>query len=654
MTKSPRFDPDHLREEICSLPARPGVYLFRGAGGEVLYVGKAKSLRDRGRSYLGGEAEKSLMLRELGRRIRGLETFVLESEAEALLLEWNLIRAHRPRFNIQLRDDKSYPYIKVTTGEPFPRIFVTRRLEEDGSRYFGPFTDVGAMRQALRTIKRAYFVRSCHYRMPGELPDRPCLDYHIGRCKAPCAGYQSQEAYREMIDEILEVLSGRTEAVRQDAQRRMRSAVERLDFERAAELREVLRGLEALERRQSAVDFRGGDRDVLGVSQDREVACGVLLRVREGRLLGRQVRYLRNLGEAGRAEVVGALVKGFYLRRDDLPPELLAPEDFEDRPLIEEYLAARRDGPFRIAFPKRGHRRRLLALAEENAAHVLAQDRLRAEALAGETGSEGGRTVEDDVPPTARRLAELLELPEPIRSLICFDVSTLAGSESVGSAAWLEDGRPRKEEYRRFRIRAAEIGRPDDYGAMQEIVGRYFERRVREGRTLPDLVVIDGGRGQLSAALQAMEGAGVSDLLAVGLAKREEEVFRPAGGRPLRLERTDPALHWLQRARDEAHRFALAYHRSLRRRRTLRSRLREVRGVGPAREQELLRRFGSLDAVRAASLDELCRTPGIGRATAERIRHTLRGGTAADARTRGASDLATLAHAGTEPVPEDG
>ncbi len=622
MTRDTAQDEDRLRKQLRALPDRAGVYLLRGADGEVLYVGKAKSLRDRVRGYLGPEARVSVKRRELARRIRSVESFVLESEAEALLLEWNLIKEHRPRFNIQLRDDKSYPYIKVTTGEPFPRIYVTRRLEEDGSRYFGPFTDVGAMRRALRTIKRMYTVRSCHYRMPEELPERPCLDYHIGRCEAPCAGYQSQAEYRAMIDEILEVLAGHTGAVREDVERRMRSAAARLDFERAAELREVLKGLAAIERRQAAVDFRGGDRDVLGVARAGGVACGVVLKVREGRLLGRQVHYVRNVEGESEADVVGALVKGFYLRREDLPPELLAPEEFADRELVEEHLSARRDGPFSVLVPRRGRKRRLVELAHENAAHVLTQDRLRAEDP-GDEGSPERARGRGAAPAPARRLAELLDLPAPARALACFDVSTLGGSESVGGATWLDDGRPLKDEYRRFRIRAAEVGRPDDYAAMQEIVSRYFERRIREGRRLPDLVVIDGGRGQLSAARQAMEGAGVSDLPVVALAKREEEVFRPGGDPPLRLDRADPALHWLQRVRDEAHRFALAYNRTLRRRRTLRSRLSEIRGVGPAREQELLRRFGSLEAIRDASREELCATPGIGPATAARIQEAL-------------------------------
>ncbi len=345
--------------------------------------------------------------------------------------------------------------------------------------------------------------------------------------------------------------------------------------------------------------------------------CGIVIRVREGRLVGRQIHYLGNATEESDEALLGALVKGFYVRQDELPPELLTPCSFEDIELVEEYLSARREGPFSIHVPRRGAKRDLVFAAQRNAAHALEQDRVESSLRARDAAAEPGAS-----PEAAQRLAGALELPGPPRSVVCFDVSTLGGRESVGSAVWLQDGRPDKNEYRRFRIKESDE-RPDDYAMMQEIVGRYFNRRVREERPLPDLIVVDGGKGQLSAARQAMDTAGVSDLATVALAKQEEEVFRPGIPEPLRLARTDPGLHWLQRARDEAHRFALHYNRTLRRRRTLRSRLGDIPGVGPVREQELLRRFGSLRAVRAASLEQLTQTPGIGESTAELIRRSL-------------------------------
>ncbi|MDE2942655.1 MAG: excinuclease ABC subunit UvrC [Gemmatimonadota bacterium] len=616
-----RTDLDALREQARGLDHEPGVYLFRDAAGEVLYVGKAKSLRSRVASYFGAEASRSVKVIRLVREIDSIETFPVRSEAEALLLEWNLIREFGPRFNIQLRDDKSYPYIKVTITEPFPRIFVTRRLKDDGSRYLGPFTDVGAMRRALRTIKKMYTVRSCHYRMPAELPPRPCLDYHIGRCKAPCAGLQSEADYRRMIDEILEILGGRTGAVRRSVERRMAEASEALDYERAGELRDVLRGLDQLESRQAAIDPRGGSRDAIGFARRPAdgAVCGIVLRVREGRLVGRRIHYLANVGDEPDEAVLGALVKGYYLRQaDDVPSELIVPDPFDEQDLVEEYLSGVGNYRFRIRVPARGPRLELTRAASRNAAHVLERDRV-------ERGDEAETGVEAAGPPSAAaRLAEALALEAPARDIVCFDVSTLAGRESVGSCVWLRDGRPHKDEYRKFRIRDSEEGQTDDYAMMQEIVSRYFDRRVREGRALPDLVVVDGGRGQLSAARQAMDGAGVSDLPTVALAKRDEEVFRPGTPTPLRLPRADPGLHWLQRARDEAHRFALRYNRTLRRRRALRSRLSEIPGVGPEREQRLLERFGSLDLIRRATPAQLARTPGIGPATATSILAALR------------------------------
>ncbi len=607
------------QNQIRALPLQPGVYVFRDSSGNVLYVGKAKSLRARVKSYFGPDATRSLKQSWLIREIDNLETFPVQSESEALLLEWNLIKEFSPPFNIRLRDDKSYPYIKITLSEAFPRIFVTRRLVQDGSRYLGPFTDVGAMRSALRTIKQMYTVRSCHYRMPNEVPPRPCLDYHIGRCKAPCAGLQSESEYRAMIDDILEIFSGRTNKIRSSVTGRMEEASKVLDFERAGAMRDVLRGLDALESRQAVIDPQGANHDVIGFAREDDLVCGSLLRVREGRLLGREIRYLTNTNDEEDATLLSILVKGFYFRNEeDIPPELLVPIKFDEQELVHEYLSNRRRDQFKICVPIRGTKRSLIQAATKNATHVLKQDKAKS------VGEEFVGSENIDSPPlAARRLAETLELENPPRTIACFDISTLAGRESVGSAVWLNDGQPDKNEYRRFRIRDVIDHQVDDYAMMQEIVSRYFDRRVREATHLPDLVVVDGGKGQLSAARQAMNNAGVSDIPTVALAKRDEEVFRPNHRDPLRLPRTDPGLHWLQRARDESHRFALQYNRTLRKRRTLRTRLEEIPGIGPAREQELLRKFGSLGVIRNASIDELVETHGVGRSTAVTILEAL-------------------------------
>lgn len=603
---------DELERKLAELPRRPGVYLLRGPDGALLYVGKAKSLRSRVRSYFRGDADAQPKLRRLKSEIADVETIITGSEGEALLLESNLIREHTPPYNIQLRDDKSYPYVKVTVQEPFPRVLVTRKLERDGSRYFGPFTNVKAMRRALRVIKSTFTVRSCDYPLPDRAPDRPCLDYHIDRCKAPCVGYQSREDYREMIDRILEILAGRTTELRNRVRREMEEAAETLEFERAAELRDVLKGLEVLRRRQTTVDFRGGDRDVLGISRSGEHTCAVLLRVRDGHLLGRDARFLREADEASMRELVGVAIRDFYLPAADIPEEILVAALPADREALSDVLSDRHGAPVEIQRPQRGQKRRLVELAEENARHMAEEKALQREApVVGET------------PAAALRLRDELGLPSPPRSIVCFDISTLGGTDSVGAAVWLRDGKPDRSGYRRFRIRETPDGETDDYAMMQEVVGRYFHRRIAEEGALPDLVLIDGGRGQLGAALQGMEAAGASDLPVAALAKRLEEVYRPGRDEPVRLSPSDPALHWLQRARNEAHRFAVGYNRRLRRRRTLHSRLSEIKGVGPRREADLLRQFGSVAEIRRASAEELARVEGIGPTTAERILREL-------------------------------
>jgi excinuclease ABC subunit C len=601
--------PDRLTARLADLPAVPGVYLFLDVSGSVVYVGKAKSLRSRVRSYFREEARRDPRRSRMSEVIEDVETILVESEAEALLLEANLIREHSPRFNVQLKDDKSFPYVKVTVQEAFPRVLVTRSLERDGSRYFGPFTNVKAMRRALRAIKTTFTVRSCDYPLPRQAPDRPCLDFHIDRCKAPCVGYQSEEDYRVMIDQILEILGGRSSDLRSRIRQQMEEASEDLAFEEAAELRDVLAGLDVLRRRPTTIDYRGGNRDILGVSPAGEHVCVVLLRVRDGHLLGKEARLMRTPDGASLQELVGAALRGFYIPVGDVPEEILVPAIPEDHEVLESILTGRRGGAVEVARPQRGQKRRLVELAGENARHVAADGRIEAvfDAQA------------DSVPDAAERLARALELAVPPRSLACFDVSTLGGRESVGSAVWLTDGRPDRSQYRRFRIRNTVDGDVDDYAMMQEVVGRYFHRRVAEEASLPDLVVIDGGKGQLSAALQGMESAGVSDLPVVALAKRLEEVYRPGHATPVRLPATDPGLRWLQTVRDEAHRFAVGYNRRLRRSRTLKSELSRVPGVGPKRERDLLRRFGSVAAIRRLTVEDLSVVPGIGRATATRI-----------------------------------
>ena len=607
-----------LQDQLKTLPTRPGVYLFKDAGGEVVYVGKAGSLRPRVRSYFRA-SNQSPKTQEMLRHVVSLETIVVGSEAEALILEANLIKEYQPRFNIQLRDDKRYPYIKVTTKEPFPRVFVTRKLHDDGSRYFGPYTSVGVMRQALEVIKRLYTVRSCSYDLPREAPDRPCLDYHIGRCLAPCVGLQDQSSYGDMIVEILKILDGDTEGVRNRVEGLMQEASGDLEFERAGRLRDVLSGLDALARQQRVERLRGGDYDVVGLARDGDLAATVVLRIRSGVLLGRDTQRFSDVGDESDASLITTFASRYYLSRGTgepggtagtrrgsrLPREILIPAEFDDRELVEDILSDEAGRRLRVYAPKKGTKVRLSELAADNARHAL-EDRLTAL-----------EQVEDRAEAVLYDLRDRLDLKIVPRLIVCVDISHHQGTETVGSAIVFENGAPKKSEYRHMRVKG-EWGN-DDYRSMAEVVSRYFRRRVDEERPIPDLLVVDGGKGQLGAARGALEELGVTDVALAALAKREEVIFRPGRTDAIRLGRKNPALHLLQRLRDEAHRFAVSYNRKLRKRRTLRSDLSEIPGIGPERQKILLSRFGSVRGVRAANAQEIARLPGISERLAVRV-----------------------------------
>ncbi|HEX9310589.1 MAG TPA: excinuclease ABC subunit UvrC [Gemmatimonadaceae bacterium] len=593
--------PDAVATKLPHLPDGPGVYLWKGRDGTTLYVGKAKRLRSRVRSYFANDQLESLKTRHLVGLIADLETIVVPSEAHALILEANLIKEYRPRFNIALRDDKSYPYIKVTVQEPFPRVFVTRRLEDDGASYFGPYTDVGAMRRALNVVKKIFTVRSCNYDMPAQMPERPCLDYYIKRCKAPCILAQSQQDYRAMIDEVVLFLSGRPDEVVRRVEERMELASEQLDFERAAELRDVLHHLENMEEPTVVLEVEGGDRDVVGYARDGDDACVTVLRIRGGKLLSREQRFLTNIDGEDDTDVLTVFLAGSYVGMQEKARQVLLPFDFPDRELIEQALPESR-----IQIPQRGPRRDLIALAEQNARHLLEELKLssmEAEERAGDPVYELGREL------------GLQRLP---RSLVCFDISTTQGTDTVGSCVWFENGRPKRSEYRKFKVKTVEG--TDDFASMLEVVRRYFERRLADEKPLPDLIVIDGGKGQLSAAHTALGDLGVGDRPLISLAKREEEIFIWGRTEPLKLSRRSPGLRLLQQARDEAHRFAVTYNRKRRSMRTVTSELLKVPGIGPVKRRQLLKEFGSVQGVREAGQEAIARLPGF---NAERARKLL-------------------------------
>jgi excinuclease ABC subunit C len=596
--------PGAVLDKVPHLPESPGVYLWANASGEVLYVGKAKRLRSRVRSYVTGDHEESVKTRALMQQIGGLETIVVPTEAHALILEANLIKEHKPKFNIALRDDKTYPYIKVTLQEPFPRVIVTRRLVSDGARYFGPYTDVGSMRRALNVVKRIFTVRSCNYDMPRVMPERACLDYHIGRCKAPCILAQTQEDYRAMIDEVVLFLEGRTDEVMRRVRERMDAAAAALDFEHAAELRDVLQRLDRMEEPTIVLEVEGGDRDVLGYARDGDDACVALLRIRGGRLLARDHHFVENIEGEPDGEVIAAYLAGPYRIAQERATELLVPFDFADRALIEESLRTTA-----VHVPQRGPKRELVALAEQNARHLLEELRL--------TADEAEERAADPVYELQRQLG-LERVP---RCLVCFDISHAQGTDTVASCVWFQNSRPHRGEYRKFKVRTVEG--VDDFAAIREVVGRYFQRRVGEGKPLPDLVVIDGGRGQLNAAHEALKEIGFPELPLVSLAKREEEVYLRGRSEPLRMPRRSPALRLLQQARDEAHRFALTFQRKRRSARTITSELLRIPGIGEKKRRLLLEAFGSLQGVRDASAEAIAALPGFSLARARKILASL-------------------------------
>ena len=596
--------PASVAQKLPHLPESPGVYLWKDDEGKVLYVGKAKRLRSRVKSYWAQDHLSSPKTRGLMRKVRDLETIVVPSESHALILEATLIKEYHPRFNIALRDDKSYPYIKVTVQEPFPRVIVTRRLQDDGARYFGPYTDVGSMRRALNVVKRIFTVRSCHYNLPREAPERPCLDYFIKRCQAPCVGYQTTHDYGAMIDEVVWFLDGRTSDVVRHVRDRMTDASERLDFERAGELRDALRHLEKMEEPTVVLEVEGGDRDVVGYARDGEDACVVILRIRGGKLLARDHRLVEHAEDEEDGAVLGACLAQWYRTAEARAADLLVPFEFDDRESLEASL----DGT-KIRIPQRGPRRALVDLADKNAQHLLEEFKLAA--------LEADERAVDPVYELQRELG----LPRLPRSLICFDISHAQGTDVVASAVWFENGRPKRSEYRKFKIAIFEGN--DDFKSMHEVVTRFFTRRVAEELELPDLAVIDGGKGQLGAARAALEALGVTSIGLISLAKRDEEIFLPGRRDPVRLPRRSPALRMLQQARDEAHRFAVSFQRQKRAARTITSELLKVPGVGPSKRRALLTAFGSVQGVREATVHQIAAVPGFGPGSAERLLSAL-------------------------------
>jgi len=589
-----------LDEQVARLPDRPGVYLYKDARGQVIYVGKAASLRSRVRSYFQESRARDPKTDALVSHIRDLDWIVTDNELEALILESNLVKRHRPRYNVVLRDDKHYPFLRLTTQEAFPRLVVARRVQQDGAAYFGPFYPATAMRETLRLVRQLFPLRTCRIPIDGTLA-RPCIQYFIHRCNAPCTGRETREGYAQTVRAVQRFLEGRDDELARDLTREMEQAAAEEKFELAAVLRDRIQALNTVRERQKIISTEETDTDVAGLVRQGGVACVQLFFVRRGRLLGRESFVFDRVGGVTDGEVLSAFVRQFYARQVVPPPEILLSEPLPEAELVQAWLGERRGGRVDLVAPRRG-KRELVALVEDNAALAL-----RAHLLS--------RTDRREL--VREELMRALSLPGPPERIEAFDISTHQGSETVASMVVWQGGDMQKAEYKRFRIRAAAPG--DDLAAMGEVLTRRYSRVLEEEGPLPDLVLVDGGRGQVAAAARALAELGLDWLPLAGLAKRAEEVYAPDRLQPLVLDLGSPALQTLQRIRDEAHRFAVSYHTRLRHRRTIASVLDQIPGVGPAIRTQLLKTLGSARGVREASVAELAAVPRVTPKLAQRI-----------------------------------
>lgn len=604
----------HLEAQLKALPAKPGVYVFRGEDGRVLYIGKAKSLRPRVRSYFQATPDTRAQIAQLPGRVADIEVIVTGTEAEALHVEQNLVKRHRPPFNIRLRDDKSFPYIAVTVDDEYPRVMFTRERHRRGVLYFGPYANAKKVRETLDVLNRAFQFRPCEGPKPGRHSGIPCLDYHIERCKAPCVGYVSKEEYGELIDRVIEFLSGETRPVLRELERQMKHAAAEERFEDAARYRNRLNAIRHLAERQAADRRSVGSVDVIGIAADGDRAAVQVFPLRDGKLVDRHGFHLENVEGQDAAAVLEAFALEYYGSAPSIPPQLVVPPDTGDTAALEQFLSERRGSRVEVRTPERGEKKRLQELAAQNATVALESDAIQTE-------QKRLRRVE-----ALEELRETLNLESLPLRIECYDISNIQAESPVGSMVVFQDGIAKKAHYRKFGVRHLD-GAPDDFAAIEEVVSRRFARLGDAAgadydesfASVPNLVVIDGGKGQLSAALSAMRAYDLPRVAVVSLAKREEEVFVPGRPEPIVLPRDSAGLQLLQRIRDEAHRFALGFHRQRRETRARGSIFDGLQGVGPARRRALLRHFGSAERLLEASREELEGVPGVPAKTARAI-----------------------------------
>ena len=605
----------NIQEELKKLPGKPGVYLMHDEKDAIIYVGKAISLKNRVRQYFQSSRNKGAKIEQMVTHISRFEYIVTDSELEALVLECNLIKEHRPKYNTMLMDDKTYPFIKVTINEPFPRVMMARRMKKDKAKYFGPYTSAGAVKDTIELIRKLYHIRSCNRSLPKDIEkERPCLNYHIHQCYAPCQGYISREEYRKSIDEVVRFLNGNYDPILKELEEKMLDASENLEFEKAIEYRELLASVQKIAQKQKITDTAGDDRDIIAMASEGEDAVVQVFFIRGGRLIGRDHFYLKIAENDTKSEILSSFIKQFYAGTPYIPAELMLPEEIEDQEIIEEWLTTRREHKVRLRIPKKGTKEKLVELAQKNAQMVLKNDKERLK-------REEGRTIG-----AVKELEKILGLAGIIR-MEAYDISNTNGFDSVGSMVVYEHGKPKRNDYRKFKIKS--VQGPDDYASMNEVLTRRFEHGLRERQdesetggfqAFPDLIMMDGGRGQVNIALEVLEKLNLH-IPVCGMVKDDNHRTRGLyfNNVELPIDRNSECFRLITRIQDEAHRFAITFHRQLRSKGQVHSILDDIPGVGPARRKDLMRSFENIEAIRNATVDDLKELPSMNEKSAQEV-----------------------------------
>ncbi|MGB2698085.1 MAG: excinuclease ABC subunit UvrC, partial [Candidatus Zixiibacteriota bacterium] len=573
-----------LKAKLKSLPKKPGVYMMKDSRGRIIYVGKAKSLKNRVRSYFQDSLPPDPKQKALIKKISDFDLLVADSEMEALILESNLIKEHKPRYNVNLKDDKRYPYLKVTVDEDFPRILVVRRVKKDKAKYFGPYTNVRGMRQTLRLLRRIFQVRSCNFALPSKKKHKLCLDYHIKRCQGPCEGLVKKDEYRGMIKDVCLFLSGKNTELIKELKRKMEKTAEAERYEEAARIRDQIKFLESVMHRQKVVETEKKDRDIIALSQEGKDVSVAALQIREGVMIGRQNFHVLASTKISQGEILSNFLRRYYMHSPIIPQQIILPSDPNDRKMIQKWLKQKREANVEFVTPKKGKKYKLLEMAQKNAKLLLDELLLQK------------KEREKKIPEPVATLKKDLYLEKAPREIAGIDISNIGGKDAVGSLVYFSDGKPKKSEYKRFRIKT--VATQDDFAMISEVVKRYYGSLIESRKSFPDLVLIDGGKGQLSLALQALNSLGIKDQKIMALAKRIDEIFLPGKPDPLMIKKDSSSLKLLKRVRDEAHRFAISYHKLLRKKRTVASELDKIPGVGEKRRKVLLTKFGSVKRIK--------------------------------------------------------